>query len=53
MIPPHNSGSLQSISFNFAQLKGPRDMIFILMFSLKKVYFRADWLFWPKEDMPQ
>ena len=27
MIHPHNSGSTSSISFTFAQLKGPRGMI--------------------------
>ena len=36
MIHPHNSRSVPSISFNFAQLKGPRGMIIMLMFSLKK-----------------
>ena len=36
MIHPHNSGSVPSLSFNFAQLKGPRGMIIMLMFSLKK-----------------
>ena len=36
MILSHNPGSLPSISFNFAQLNGPRGMIIMLMFSLKK-----------------
>ena len=49
MIHPHNSGSVPSISFNFAQLNGPRGMTIMLIFSL--VQSRS--AIWPKDGMPQ
>ena len=53
MIHPHNSGSVPSISFNFAKLNGPRGMIIMLIFSLKNSLVQSRSAIWPKDDMPQ